>query len=256
MTLRAVIFDMDDTLIDWTENSIDWRDLRRKQIRPMYEYLAGRGYLLPSLEEMANTYDDFKQAAWENISGPEWFSPNSLDTLRATFEEYSLNVDTGELPGLLRLFEWGPMPGERIFPDAVTVLQEIVSSGLRTGLLTNASSPMWLRDRELEALGLLEYLQVRMTAGDVGHLKPHPRAFLAILEAMNLMPGEAIYVGDRLRDDIEGAQGVGMRAIWVRRANSLWMDTITPDATIDSLTELLETLDIWHPGWRNSHHVD
>jgi FMN phosphatase YigB (HAD superfamily) len=84
----------------------------------------------------------------------------------------------------------------------------------------------------------------------VGHLKPHVRPFAAILERLEVEPEEAIFVGDRVYDDVVGAQSAGIRAVWIRRDPAATADSVRPNAIIDSLTALLPTLDMWFPGWR------
>ena len=53
-------------------------------------------------------------------------------------------------------------------------------------------------------------------------------------------------VGDRLIDDISGAQGVGMGAVW-KKTDYPWPrpEHITPTAVITDLTELLPLLEKW-----------
>jgi putative hydrolase of the HAD superfamily len=257
--LRAVIFDMDETLIDWSQHNADWNKLRIAHLKPVYDTLAEAGHRLPPLDEVADLYGEFHGEAWRAAEAPHWIAPSQINVLRKTLKGLTLDVAEDEIRALQQRFGWGPIPGVRVFPDAVRVLSELRKAGLRTGLMTNASSPMWMRDRELEALGLLEHLDVRLTAGDVGHLKPHPRAFEAVLEKLGVSPVEAVFVGDQLQDDVAGAQGVGMRAIWVQRASATREgedisgakhNGVKPNATINNLSEVLTTLDEWYPGWR------
>nr|MBN1228290.1 HAD-IA family hydrolase [Anaerolineae bacterium] len=248
--LRAVLFDMDDTLLDWSEHTTDWKELHRKQLKPVYSYLEQANYNLPTLDTLANTYNEISYGAWMSASPPQWYAPRQIDIMRATFQSLALDINEKLLRELEYLIDWGPLPGVKIFPDSVEVLQEIRKAGVRTGLLTNASSPMWMRDRELKAMGLLELLDERLTAGDVGYLKPHPQPFLVLLDRLGAQPVEAIFVGDRLQDDIGGAKNVGLKAIWIHRDRTASASDVKPDATIMTLIELLTVLDQWYPGWR------
>jgi FMN phosphatase YigB (HAD superfamily) len=153
------------------------------------------------------------------------------------------------------------MPGVRVFQDTLGVLHALRAEGLQIGLLTNSDLPMWMRDGELRDLGLLDSIDVRLTAGDVGRLKPHFAPFRAVLDGLGVTPDEAVFVGDRLQDDVAGAQATGMRAVWVRRASSMWVTQSDsfggprPNATIDRLAQLLTTLDRWFPGWRKTNET-
>jgi putative hydrolase of the HAD superfamily len=258
--LRAVIFDLDDTLIDWSHYKHDWQAVRQNHLRPVVERLGAQGHALPPLAELAELYNTLNEAAWSAAVPPDFIAPRQIDVMREMLVQAGIRVEPAALADLQEAFAWGPLPGVTLFPDTIDVLEAIRAAGLRTGLMTNASSPMWMRDRELEALGLIDYLDIRFTAGDVGHLKPHPRPFEAVLEGLGVAPQEAVFVGDRLFSDILGAQGVGMAGVWVRRHEQTDGDGIEPDAIIDQLAELLPRLDAWYPGWRDHHssgdHVD
>jgi putative hydrolase of the HAD superfamily len=248
--LRAVIFDMDDTLVDWSQNPVDWEEVRRNHWKPVYDDLRAAGYTLPELNAIVELYNEHNRRAWAAAAPPDWIAPRQIDVLRDTLFALPIEKNGLDLERLQRIFGWGAIPGVRLFPDTLDVLHAVRAAGLSTGLLTNASSPMWMRDRELDALGLTHLLDARLTAGDVGHLKPHVRPFAAILERLEVEPEEAIFVGDRVYDDVVGAQSAGIRAVWIRRDPAATADSVRPNAIIDSLTALLPTLDMWFPGWR------
>jgi putative hydrolase of the HAD superfamily len=251
--IRAVIFDMDDTLVDWSGRIGEWVDALKVHLRPIYDRLDAEGHILPSIDWMARVYTEQAGLAWERAVPPEFTAPRQVDILHDALIAAGLEEGRFDAVALQQHFAWDVMPGLRPFPDAASVLRTLHESGLRTGLLTNSSMPMWMREVELRAFGLLDYLDVRMTAGDAGRLKPHPDPFRQVAEQLGVPTREAVFVGDRLRDDVAGAQAAGMRTIWVRRPSSLDSDEIVPDATIDNLTDLLDKLDNLSPGWRNNH---
>ncbi len=76
-------------------------------------------------------------------------------------------------------------------------------------------------------------------------MKPHPEAFRAALEALNVTePARAVFVGDRPFDDIFGARQSGLRA--VLRANpEVPPFDVVPDARIERLFDLIEVIDRW-----------
>ncbi len=259
--LRAVIFDMDDTLIDWSRRELDWLSHVRACLQPIHDHLLVAGHPIPELESVAQVYYDQGHRAWEAASPPDWCSPRHLDILRGTLQALNVKTETIDLEQLQKLYGWHAVPGVQPFQDTREVLEALREAGIRIGLVTNADMPMWMRDAELRALGLLEYIDVGLTAGDVGHLKPHPAPFRAALDRLKVTADEAVFVGDRLQDDVAGAQGVGMRAVWVRRPGAAFPSTgdsdrlPRPNATIDRLADLLITLDIWFPGWRSNHEA-
>ena len=248
--LRAVLFDMDDTLVDWSTREGNWVDLTRQHLAPIHEHLQKAGHTMPDLTVMTEAYGEQSRRAWESINPPEWNCPRQIEILRASLVALDLETEKIDMDNIQRLFGWGPIPGVRPFDGTIEVLSTLRAAGLKTGLITNASMPMWMRDAELKSMGLLEHLEVRLTAGDVGRFKPHPKPFQEALKRLHVAADEAVFVGDQMHDDVAGAQAVGMRAVWIRRGADVSNGACKPNATINSIRDLLTTLDLWFPGWR------
>ncbi len=130
--------------------------------------------------------------------------------------------------------------------DAHPVLQTLQRQGYRLGLISNAAD-----DADVQALidkaALRPYFEVILTSAAMGIRKPNPRIFHAALARLGASPERAAMVGDALGADILGAHNAGMLAIWITRradtsANRAQLDTIRPDATIATLSELPEVL--------------
>ena len=76
------------------------------------------------------------------------------------------------------------------------------------------------------------------------HMKPHPEAFRALLDAVGVAPERAVFVGDRLRDDVCGAQNIGMRTVHMTgRPVETW--DVVADAQLTTLDGLVELVDGW-----------
>ena len=129
-------------------------------------------------------------------------------------------------------------------PDAVEVLSGLRERGLRTGLLSNTHWPRALHERWLADAGLLELLDVRLYTSDLAHLKPHPEAFGALLREVGVAAQEAVFVGDRPRDDVWGASRVGMRTV-LMTGRPVPPHDVVPDAELTGLAGLLEVVDAW-----------
>lgn len=136
-------------------------------------------------------------------------------------------------------------PHIRHDPDAVPTLTALRERGYKIGLLSNTHWPRAYHERFLERDGLIDLIDVRVYTSEIDWTKPHPAAFRAVLDALDVAdPGACVFVGDRPYDDIRGAQQAGMRA--VHRPNpALPAGAVTPDAVITSLPELLPLVDGW-----------
>lgn len=95
-------------------------------------------------------------------------------------------------------------------------------------IITNGSAKQV--DRKLKLIGLDKNdFNPRIYCYDQGWLKPDPAPFLAALESLELQAAECVYIGDREDIDIESAQAVGMKTIYIRGESKLadsYCDTV------------------------------
>jgi putative hydrolase of the HAD superfamily len=99
------------------------------------------------------------------------------------------------------------------------LLDSLRGDGLKLGLVSNAFDPGWLLRRDLEQMGIAERIDVAVFSSEVGKRKPHPEIFETALAALGVAPSRALFVGDRLYEDVRGAGELGMttvQAIWFR----------------------------------------
>lgn len=129
-------------------------------------------------------------------------------------------------------------------PHAVPCLAALRARGLRTGLLSNTHWPRALHDRWLAEAGLLDLLDARVYTSDLARMKPHADAFLALTGALGVDPRDCVFVGDRPRDDIAGAQALGMRTVLLTGRPVEPFD-VTPDAELADLEQLPALLASW-----------
>lgn len=110
--------------------------------------------------------------------------------------------------------EWGRCHHFELYDEVPRVLADLVQAGLAIGLISNSH-------RCLESFqshfGLRDLVAVAVSSFEHGYLKPHPSIFHAALAQLGAGPGETVMVGDSVRQDIEGARGVGMRAVLLHR---------------------------------------
>ena len=127
--------------------------------------------------------------------------------------------------------------------ENLAALAELKDRGYLTGLISNVSLLPELMRADLEALGIAKHLDHALFSSEVGVRKPDPRIFRVMLERLGVEPAQAVFVGDRLLDDIGGAKGVGMRAVLTREFRQEDQDEIEPDAVIERLPELPDTVE-------------
>jgi putative hydrolase of the HAD superfamily len=131
-------------------------------------------------------------------------------------------------------------------PEAQRVLERLRRQGLRLGLLSNAGDAENV-DRLIDQAELRSYFELIVASAAVGFRKPDQRAFAPILQAWRLHPSEIVMVGDTLGEDILGAQGCGLRQIWVRafadpEGAAAFSGLVRPEVTTDHLVEVPDAI--------------
>jgi HAD superfamily hydrolase (TIGR01509 family) len=252
--LKAILFDMDDTLLDWSKQNVGWAEYHARHTRHVLSYV--QEHITPldvSTEAVCNVMLTLTRDAWE-VARESLRAPHIGDILVATFQEFGVATDTLDPDALIDAYRWELLTGVEPFSDVAPALERLRRHEIKIGLVTNAFQPMRIRLQELSAFGLDTYFEANamFSAADVGYLKPHPRIFEVALEALGVQPQEAVFVGDSREADILGAKNVNMRAVLRTRPDSTASlnNKITPDGQLHSLDELFDMLDNWFPGWQ------
>ncbi len=254
--LKAVLFDLDDTLISWGNFVDTWRAQEMRHLGYLYEYVHEQGYCLnASLEALHEQFSRRVRSAWEQARAT-LRAPHFGVLVTETLSHFGLDCSEPPLSmaACIEAYRWGSYEGVTVFPDVPDALTELTRRGVEIGIVTNAYQTAVMRWRELHELGLAAYFprsETLITAADVGYLKPHPYIFYHALSVMGTAPEETVFVGDNLSADVDGAHKVGMRAVLrLAHGRTPLQTMIVPDASVDNLGQLLQVLDEWYPGWR------
>lgn len=227
--IRAVLFDWGGTLT--TFHSVDMLDAWR----------VAASVLAPDdIDRVAVALLAAEREVWARTT-TTLRSATTAEVLRTASEAVGLPVDEvlHDRAVTSYLDHWAPTTVSR--PQAREVLHALRQRGLRTGLLSNTHWPRDQHETWLARDGLLDLLDARVYTSDLDVVKPHEGAFRALLDAVGVDAREAVFVGDRLWDDVHGAARLGMRTVWIRNDEVPGYD-VTPDAVIDDLADLLSVM--------------
>ncbi|MFF0343298.1 HAD family hydrolase [Kribbella sp. NPDC004875] len=242
--IEAVLFDWGGTLATWHDISLHdtWRAvttvLHTEQLNT--EQLNTGNAL--DVDELAARLVAAEGSVWRR----------SRDEHRSsTLEEVCALAGVVLSPAALAEYERQWDPHTVLEPDALETLAALRSRGLKVGVLSNT---IWPRRRHEEVFardGVLELLDGAVYTSEIAHTKPHPEAFLAAMRAVGVAePSRCLFVGDRLFDDVWGAQNVGMRAAHLPHSaiptEQIGHTEGTPDATVQRLSELIALVDTWN----------
>ena len=245
MALDTVIFDFDDTLIDWSGCKTTWPELTITHLNPVVDYLMGEGYELPEKTAVHKQYYETLMAAWDNarktgiaVSVGSIFK-HCLDLWNVPIDMLAMVMDVYARAGGV-----GVVDGVQLYDETIPVLDYLKANGYKIGLVTNSMSTMKMRDVELREYGIIDYFDARVTSGDVGYIKPDPRIYNHIMGLLDTDKDHAIFVGDRPSADILGANRVGMASVWMKPAHiNHDLCEAKPDYTINKLDQLLSILE-------------
>jgi putative hydrolase of the HAD superfamily len=105
----------------------------------------------------------------------------------------------------------------RLFDDVIPTLAELKNRGLRLAIISNYDSRI---DDLLRDFGIERFFDGVHVSSRSGAAKPDKDIFLSALRYHRAEPQRALHVGDSLREDVEGASAVGMRAVLLDRNQS------------------------------------
>jgi len=154
--------------------------------------------------------------------------------------DIGLELDAGVRERCSVLAQEAWWSGVRLYPEALGVLHSLRGAGLRIGLCSNAAWRSASMHDQLRHIGLEGVIDSAVFSSEVGWRKPSPRLFGAALQALGARAEHTVFVGDRMREDIAGAAGAGMRTVLVARDELAAAGPRPggPDAVIRSLSEL------------------
>jgi putative hydrolase of the HAD superfamily len=132
------------------------------------------------------------------ISDDEW----RLSVARVLAGEYGIERAAAAVA------DWSAPIG-RVEPAAVAVVERARSAGIRTVMVTNATSRL---DRDLAALGLDEAVDAIVNSSRIGAVKPDPQIYLHAAEVGGAKPERCLFVDDTPAN-VAGAETVGMTAL-------------------------------------------
>jgi putative hydrolase of the HAD superfamily len=231
MGLRAVLFDIDDTLFSTTRFAAA---ARRNAVHAMVE----TGLDLPEevvlkeleevLTEFSSNYDHHFDQLLRRLRPKALESVNPALIVAAGVAAYH---DT-------KFRELKP------FDDVIPLLSALRKAGVITGILTHG----WTikQAEKIVRLGLVPHLDLRAVfiSDQLGISKPNPKIYALALRDLGLVAAEAMYVGDSPSHDVTPPKSLGMKAVWARRASRFQPGPADaqPDHIVDDFLQLRRIL--------------
>ena len=261
MTLKTIIFDLDDTLLN-----------DQKSVKTAFEktctyattkYDVG----IAELEEAVRAAARELYTAYPTYDYTVMIGINPFEGLWGVFDDpteqfqamkeivlgYRAEAWTRGLKALgVEDASFGAELGERfvaerkvspfLYEDTYAVL-DALKGKYQLVLLTNGAPS--LQNLKLEITPeLVPYFNHIVISGDFGRGKPDASIFEHVMEVAGVTKDDGIMVGDNLMTDILGSSRVGMRNVWINRENKVVdPSVVVPTFEVTSLTELLALIE-------------
>lgn len=228
--VEAVIFDWAGTLTPWVpfEPEGEWRALA--------EALGPQ-----DLEATVRALADAADVVWARVRA---------DHSSATFDEICALAGVTASEAAVERYRAHWEPATFTDPDVPDLVRGLHERGIRAGVLSNTVWPRAWHESVFERDGIGDLFDGAVYSSEIPWVKPHPEAFAAARKAVGVDdPAACVFVGDRLFEDIYGAQHAGMRAVLVPHSeiptSQRGPAEGEPDAVVEHLRDVLEVIDAW-----------
>lgn len=233
MLYKQLIFDVDDTLIDFaaTEKNVLTRLFAKEH--------------WPLTAKAAKDYHDYNQSLWRQLEKDE-ITIDQLFQRRFTVfaeREWGISIDGNQANRLFHFF-WGQT--HKLLPGVRHVLQVAQQQGYELGVLSNGDETEQIQ--RLQLAGIADDFSFIMTSQAAGFSKPDTRIFDVFFKESGFDPQKTVMIGDGLTSDILGAKNYDLTSVWYNYRHNEPNPKIVPDYTIADYSQLEKLLVKWRQG--------
>lgn len=227
MVLKAVSFDLDNTLIDFFR-------MKRIACERVLEAMIDVGLKVENFEEtfkkMYNVY------LKEGIESNTWFTRFLKETnnevkdiyISAGVNAYQKARDTFLDP----------------YPNVIPVLINLIKKGIKLAIISDAPKLKVLR--RLHAMKLYYFFDTIVAFEDTNTIKSSKKPFEVVIKKLKVKPKEMMHVGDWPIRDIDGAKAVGIKTVFAKygaKGLRQGYGKTKPDYEIEDINELVDIVD-------------
>ena len=234
--IKAVFFDLDETLCD---SDTAWNIA----VKETFQRLCKREPNV-SKEAITEAWTAVHQKLFQQLNAGKCSMAEVRDRrFGCLFKELSLPIDSA-MEALSDFFCLRYLTGLRLYED-VTVLEKLHT--YHVGIITNGAHDDHTDSQlsKVRHLGLMERIQSLTISGEIGVRKPNLEIFKVACERADVLPEEAIFVGDSVQNDIVGANRAGITSVLINRKSDVLIPEAAdeqPDHTISNLYDVLSCL--------------
>jgi HAD superfamily hydrolase (TIGR02253 family) len=217
--IKAVIFDLDNTLVDFMA-------MKKQAVDAAIHSMIDAGLKLSAGEARVRIDKIYKEKGIE-------FQNVFDQLLYDVFKRVDYKILSAGIIAYRRAREAALVP----YPHVYLTLTELLKMGLKLAVISDAPArEAWLR---LSYLNFHHLFDLVLTFDDTGERKPSPVPFRRVLKLLGLEPQEALMVGDWAERDMVGAAKVGMKTVFARYGDTFGTVETHADYDVNDITELI-----------------
>ncbi len=221
--IRAVVFDLDNTLVDFMA-------MKRQAVDAAITAMIDSGLDL-TFEKIRSHIDDIYRE--QGIEYQKVFDQLLHESLG--------RLDHRILSSGIIAYRRAREAALRPYPHVTATLMQLVKRGVRLAVVSDAPArEAWLR---LCYMNFHHIFDAVVTYDDTGERKPSPKPFIAALELIGVKPDEAIMVGDWAERDMVGAKNVGMHTAFAQYGDSFGNQNVTADHILTDISDILRIIE-------------
>ncbi|GGI13105.1 HAD family hydrolase [Gottfriedia solisilvae] len=211
--IKVVLFDLDGTLLNRQASLIQFINDQYERFKKYFSHISIDKYRTRFIE-----LDD-RGYVWKD------------QVYKQLIEEFDIKGVKFEdlLEDYIHNFQHFCEP----FPNLFEMLHELKQKSYRLGLITNGKEQFQMDN--VKVLGLESLFPIILISEKEGLSKPNPNLFHRALAFFEVLPEEAVYIGDHPENDYNGAKNAGMKVIW--KKDTYWEDFFA-EFMIDDLLEI------------------
>lgn len=199
--IKAVVFDLDDTLISEKEYIISGFKIVSKKI---------------AKDNKLNEDEVFNKAL-------ELFEISSKEVFNRILDEFEIKYSKEYILKLIKYYR-EHKPNIEFFEDVIPTINKLKKAGYKLGIITDGYKETQLA--KLEALNCRNLFDEIIITDELGRefWKPHEKPYKMMAKKLDINLNEMIYIGDNVNKDFVTANKLGVITVYIDRKNAIYKD--------------------------------
>lgn len=228
--IKAVVFDLDDTLIS-----------EKEYIKSGFKHIS---------KLISKEHNIESISIYESMN--DLFKEDSKNVFNRLLDKLNIKYDGEYIKYLIHEYR-SHMPSIDLYKDAQEILDCLRSNGIKLGMITDGYKIA--QRNKIKALNIEEYFECIVVTDELGrqYWKPHRKSYEIVKEELGLKYQEIVYVGDNINKDFITANKLGIYTVMINRAEGIYLNLDKDEEykakniinTLTGLVEMLKLEKVW-----------